>query len=119
MDGLIEEVAGLADRSLLVVDDDAPLRTRLGRALETRGFEVRLAGSVAEAVTLTRERPPAFAVIDLRLDDGNGLKVVEAVKQARADARVVRAVPVALVANAVVPVAKSRPTKNKLRSNRK
>ena len=83
------EIASLPDRSLLVVDDDAPLRTRLGRALESRGFATRLAGSVNEAVDMIRAEAPAFAVLDMRLEDGNGLKVVEAVRERRADARIV------------------------------
>ena len=46
MDDLANAVTALADRSLLVLDDDAPLRTRLGRALEGRGFEPTLASTV-------------------------------------------------------------------------
>ncbi|MGZ8362244.1 MAG: ActR/PrrA/RegA family redox response regulator transcription factor [Caulobacteraceae bacterium] len=99
-----QTVAGLADRSILVMDDDAPLRTRLGRALESRGFEPRLAGSVAEALQLVRESPPAFAVLDLRLDDGNGLQVMEAVKAARPDARAVMMTGYGNIATAVAAV---------------
>ena len=39
MTDLSQAVAELPDKSLLVLDDDAPWRTRLGRALEQRGFE--------------------------------------------------------------------------------
>jgi two-component system response regulator RegA len=73
MTDVSETVAGLPDKTLLVLDDDAPLRTRLGRALEQRGFEVTLAGSVAEGIAAVRANPPAFAVVDLKLDDGSGL----------------------------------------------
>ncbi|MDB5465918.1 MAG: hypothetical protein JWQ46_680, partial [Phenylobacterium sp.] len=83
MTDLSADVAGLPDKSLLVLDDDAPLRTRLGRALEQRGFEPTLVGSVAEALSAVKASPPAFAVLDMRLDDGSGLKVVEAVREAR------------------------------------
>ena len=56
---LVDAIAALPDKSLLVLDDDAPLRNRLGRALETRGFEVRQAESVKEAIAAVREtRPP-------------------------------------------------------------
>src|SRR3954469_15842960 len=89
MTDLSAEVTALADKSLLVLDDDAPLRTRLGRALEQRGFETRLVGSVEEAVQPVRASPPAFAVLDMRLEDGNGLQVVEAIHAERPDARVV------------------------------
>ena len=72
-----------------MLDDDGPLRTRLARALEQRGFEVTACASVAEAVAKVREGAPAFAVCDLRLEDGNGLEVVQAIQEVRPDARVV------------------------------
>ena len=98
------DVAALPDRSLLVMDDDAPLRTRLGRALESRGFEVRLAGSVAEASEQIRAKPPAFAVLDMRLEDGVGLSVVEQMREARPDARVVMLTGYGNIATAVAAV---------------
>ncbi|PIP97140.1 MAG: two-component system response regulator, partial [Rhodobacterales bacterium CG18_big_fil_WC_8_21_14_2_50_71_9] len=64
------------DKSLLIVDDDEAFRRRLARAMEKRGFDpVVMAESVAEGLEATRTAPPAFAVIDLRLEDGNGLDV--------------------------------------------
>ena len=80
---------GLEDRSLLVMDDDGPLRQRLARALENRGFEVKMAGGVNEALAITKESAPAFAVLDMRLDDGSGLTVVEDLHSRRPDAKVV------------------------------
>jgi two-component system, response regulator RegA len=55
-------------KSLLLVDDDRPFLQRLARAMETRGFEVRMAQSVAEAMVEVRRDPPAYAVVDLRLE---------------------------------------------------
>jgi two-component system response regulator RegA len=78
-----------ADKTLLIVDDDRSFLTRLGRALETRGFEVRMAASVVEARDMIRKLPPAFAVVDMRLEDGNGLDVIEELSRARPEARVV------------------------------
>ncbi len=101
---LDQAVAGLPDRSLLVLDDDAALRTRLGRALEQRGFDVRLAGSVAEALDSVRGSPPAHAVLDMRLDDGTGLRVVQAVRDARPEARVVMLTGYGNIATAVAAV---------------
>jgi two-component system response regulator RegA len=98
------EIANLPDRSLLVVDDDAPLRTRLGRALESRGFATRLAGSVSEAVDLIRAEAPAFAVLDMRLEDGNGLSVVEEIRLRRPEARVVMLTGYGNIATAVAAV---------------
>ncbi len=77
------------DRSLLIVDDDAPFRNRLERAMERRGFTVTSAESCEAAVAAATNAPPAYAVIDLRLGDGNGLDVVEVIHRQRPDARVV------------------------------
>src|ERR1700760_2671639 len=104
MTDLAATIADLPDKSLLVMDDDAPLRTRLGRALEQRGFEVRQAGSVTEAIADVRAHPPAFAVLDLRLEDGTGLKVVEAIQEARPDARIVMLTGYGNIATAVAAV---------------
>jgi two-component system, response regulator RegA len=101
---LSEAIAALPDKSLLVLDDDAPLRTRLGRALESRGFEPVLVGSVSEAVAAVRANPPAYAVLDLRLDDGNGLQVVQAIQGARPDAKVVMLTGYGNIATAVAAV---------------
>src|SRR5690606_36741864 len=70
-----------ADPSLLLVDDDVAFLTRLERAMERRGFEVRTANSVAAGLAAVAEKPPAYAVVDLRLEDGNGLDVVSALHQ--------------------------------------
>jgi two-component system response regulator RegA len=104
MDNLADAVAELPDRSLLVLDDDAPLRTRLGRALESRGFEARLAATVAEALSAVKTQAPAFAVLDMRLEDGNGLQVVEAIQKARPDARVIMLTGYGAIATAVAAV---------------
>lgn len=101
---LSADIASLTDTSLLVLDDDIALRTRLGRALEQRGFATILAGSVAEAINVARNSPPAFAVLDLRLDDGSGLRVVEALREARSDAKIVMLTGYGNIASAVVAV---------------
>lgn len=75
--------------ALLIVDDDAPFRSRLGRAMESRGFTVQLAESVAEALAIVKASPPAHAVVDLRLEDGHGLDVVSALQENVPDCRVV------------------------------
>ena len=104
MDELADAVAGLPDRSLLVLDDDGPLRTRLGRALESRGFEPRLAATVAEALAAVKAGPPAFAVLDMRLEDGNGLQVCEAIQNARPEARVIMLTGYGSIATAVAAI---------------
>lgn len=93
-----------ADASLLVLDDDAPFRTRLARALAGRGFDVTSVGSVAEAIDAVRAKPPAFAVLDLRLEDGTGLSVVEEVHRRRPDCKVVMLTGYGNIATAVAAV---------------
>jgi two-component system, response regulator RegA len=97
-------VAALPDRSLLLLDDDQALRTRMGRALESRGFEVVTVASVAEAGVAVAGRPPAFAVLDMRLEDGNGLKVVEMIRERREDSRIVMLTGYGAIATAVAAV---------------
>ena len=104
MSELEARIATLADKTLLLLDDDAALRTRMGRALEARGFDVTLAGSVAEASDALRVSVPAFAVLDMRLEDGNGLKVVEAIREKREDSRVIMLTGYGAIATAVAAV---------------
>jgi two-component system response regulator RegA len=92
------------NKTLLLVDDDKPFLTRLGRALEARGFEVRLAETVGEGIAEVRKSPPGFAVVDLRLGDGNGLDVVQALHAAKPDARVVVLTGYGNIATAVTAV---------------
>lgn len=77
------------DASLLLVDDDAPFVRRLGRAMESRGFAVEMAESVAEGLARVEAAPPAYAVVDMRLDDGNGLEVIKALHAKRPEARAI------------------------------
>ena len=78
-----------ADRSLVLVDDDRAFVLRLARAMETRGFEVRTAHSVAEGLDLIRQKAPAFAVVDMRLEDGNGLDVIAELAKVRPQSRAI------------------------------
>jgi two-component system response regulator RegA len=91
------------DRTLLIVDDDPPLRQRLAQAMERRGFLVTMADSVASGTEAARSAP-AFAVVDLRLGDGSGLLVVNALRAARASARVVVLTGYGNIATAVAAV---------------
>jgi two-component system response regulator RegA len=93
-----------AERTLLVVDDDAPLCQRLARAMERRGFVVSTADSVATGTAAATAQPPAFAVVDLRLGDGSGLDVVSALRTARPAARIVVLTGYGNIATAVAAV---------------
>jgi two-component system response regulator RegA len=96
--------AAKPERSLLVVDDDAPFRQRLALAMERRGFEVTTADSMAAGIAEAKARRPAFAVIDLRLGDGSGIEVVSALREVRADARVIVLTGYGNIATAVAAV---------------
>lgn len=93
-----------ADPSLLLVDDDAAFLTRLERAMARRGFDVRVAGTVSAGLAAVADKAPAFAVVDLRLEDGNGLDVVSALHQRRPDARAVVLTGYGNIATAVTAV---------------
>ena len=92
------------DRSLLLVDDDEPFLKRLAKAMEKRGFEVETAESVTAGKALAMARPPDYAVCDLRLQDGNGLDVVEAIRERRPDSRIVVLTGYGAIATAVAAV---------------
>ena len=85
----LQKISDFADKSLLIVDDDNPLRDRLARAMGKKGFHVTQAESVEKGINQAKNSPPAFAIIDLRLGDGSGLKVVEEIKKYKKDSRVV------------------------------
>jgi two-component system response regulator RegA len=99
----VEELLA-ADPSLLLVDDDKAFLTRLERAMEKRGFAVRIADSVAGGVSAIAEAAPAYAVVDLRLEDGNGLEIVDALHKKRPDARAVVLTGYGNIATAVTAV---------------
>lgn len=90
--------------TLLLVDDDRPFLQRLGRAMETRGFIVEMAETVREGMQLVRQSPPDYAVVDMRLEDGNGLDVVSVLQDQGADTRVVVLTGYGNIATAVTAV---------------
>ena len=83
----MSEFEPLADRSLLIVDDDKAFLQRLARAMEARGYEVATADTVADGLSQVDSAPPAYAVIDMKLADGSGLDVISRLKAKRPDAR--------------------------------
>ena len=79
----------LVDKSLLIVDDDNPFRERLARAMEKKGFKVDQADGVKTGIEAVKSTKPAFAVVDLRLADGNGLEVVEEIQKINSKSRII------------------------------
>jgi two-component system response regulator RegA len=92
------------DKTLLLVDDDEPFLRRLAKAMEKRGFQVETAETVAAGKSIATARPAAYAVVDLRLGDGNGLDVVEVLRDRRPDSRIVVLTGYGAIATAVAAV---------------
>jgi two-component system response regulator RegA len=92
------------DRSLLLVDDDEAFVRRLAKAMDKRGFQTEVALSVAEGRAMVEAHPPAYAVVDLRLTDGNGLDVVQVLHGRRPDSRVIVLTGYGAIATAVAAV---------------
>ncbi|MCX2724770.1 ActR/PrrA/RegA family redox response regulator transcription factor [Roseibium salinum] len=92
------------DMSLLIVDDDKPFQQRLARAMEKRGFITETADSVQDAVAKITRNAPAYAIVDMRLEDGNGLDVIEQIRQKRPDARAIVLTGYGNIATAVTAV---------------
>tara|TARA_B100000029_G_scaffold769_1_gene937 strand:+ start:989 stop:1561 length:573 start_codon:yes stop_codon:yes gene_type:complete len=85
----LQKIGDFADKSLLIVDDDNPFRDRLARAMEKKGFQVIQAETVEQGVNKVKNSPPAFAVVDLRLADGNGLEVIKEIQKQNKNSKVV------------------------------
>ena len=85
----LQKITDFADKSLLIVDDDNPLRDRLARAMEKKGFVVTQAESVKSGISTAQSSPPAFAVVDLRLGDGSGLEVVKEIQKQKKESKII------------------------------
>ena len=84
-----QKISDLEDKSLLIVDDDNPFRDRLARAMEKKGFSVSQAEGVKKGIDLIKLKKPAFAVVDLRLGDGNGLEIVKELQVSNPNCKVI------------------------------
>ena len=83
------KISDFEDKSLLILDDDDPFRSRLARAMEKKGFQVKEAKSVEEGLRIAESTPTNFALVDLRLEDGSGLEVVKALHKSKKESRIV------------------------------
>ncbi len=77
------------DKSLMILDDDEVFRNRLITAMKRKGYDAYGAASILEAKSFLSEKFPKYAVIDLRLDDGNGLEIVSLLSKKRPDSKIV------------------------------
>ena len=94
----------LTDKSLTIIDDDEPFVRRLSKAMEKRGFIVSHALNISDGKKLVKFDPPAFAVVDLKLNDGNGLEVVEQIRKVRPDSKIIVLTGYGAIATAVAAV---------------
>ncbi|MEM6682802.1 MAG: ActR/PrrA/RegA family redox response regulator transcription factor [Pseudomonadota bacterium] len=92
------------DRSLLIIDDDRAFRDRLGLILERRGFEIRIAEGYDDGLNKAMQQAPAYAVVDMRLGDGNGLDLVSELRRLRPEMRIVILTGYGNIASAVAAV---------------
>jgi len=88
-DNFVNKLAEFDDKSLLIVDDDNPFRERLARAMEKKGFKVTQAEGVKKGIDSVKITKPSFAVVDLRLGDGNGLEVVKEIQNLKKNSRII------------------------------
>ena len=85
----LQNLSDFNNKSLLIVDDDSPFRERLSRAMEKKGFQVLQAESVKKGIEAVKVNKPVFAVVDLRLADGNGLEVVKEIQISNSSSRII------------------------------
>ena len=88
-EGTLQNLSEFENKSLLIVDDDNPFRERLARAMEKKGFAVSQAQGVKAGIESVKSKKPAFAVVDLRLGDGNGLEVVKEIQTSNPESRII------------------------------
>ena len=86
---VLKNINDFDNKSLLIVDDDNPFRERLARAMEKKGFEVIQAESVQKGIESVKAKKPGFAVVDLRLADGNGIEVVKQIQNTNSNSRII------------------------------
>ena len=91
-------------RTLLIVDDDAPFRTRLARAFSERGLAVSAAANYDEAVVAAESDTPELALVDLKLPGRSGLDVVRRLKELDATTSIVVLTGYGSIATAVESV---------------
>tara|TARA_B100000214_G_scaffold297587_1_gene227523 strand:- start:297 stop:860 length:564 start_codon:yes stop_codon:yes gene_type:complete len=85
----LKKISEFEDKTLLIVDDDNPFRQRLARAMEKKGFLVTQAEGVKAGLESVKSKKPAFAVVDLRLNDGNGIEVVKEIQKSNTNSRII------------------------------
>ncbi len=98
---MTDSTAPVSARPLLIIDDDATFGRVLARALGSRGFEVITAVNADEARALTRRHQPRYCVLDLKLGEENGLRLIPDLQRLVPDMRILLLTGYASIATAV------------------
>ncbi|WP_262692214.1 ActR/PrrA/RegA family redox response regulator transcription factor [Kordiimonas aestuarii] len=101
---MTDTAAKTLEKTLLIVEDDKSFRNRLTLSMERRGFTVFAAEGIEEGALLAAHNKPRYAVLDMKLQDGNGLDLVPSLRQMRADMRIIILTGYGNLASAVAAV---------------
>ncbi|ABI56987.1 response regulator transcription factor [Alkalilimnicola ehrlichii MLHE-1] len=74
---------------VLLVDDDEVFCSVLGRGLTRRGYRVEKAHDAEQALVVARDYQPEHVVLDLKLGDDSGLKLIQPLLEAVPEARII------------------------------
>ncbi len=91
----------MAERLILVVDDEEPQRRVLAGFLKKRGYAVETAGDADEAMKVVSSRTVDLVLTDLRMPGKTGVELVDAVRGANPEIPVVVTTAYGTVASAV------------------
>jgi DNA-binding response OmpR family regulator len=82
-------------KHILSIDDEADIRELLQEALTMRGYRVSTAADAETAKRIVQQDPPDLIIMDFQIEDGDGLVLIEDIRQAGRD------IPILLLTGAV------------------
>ena len=86
---------------ILLVDDDVTFHQVLARSLRRKGFEPVVADGVDKALSLLERYPPAYAVVDLKMEGQSGLALIPSLLEQAPDCKTIVLTGFASIATAV------------------
>jgi two-component system nitrogen regulation response regulator NtrX len=79
----------MASETILIVDDEEPIRKSLADILGDEGYEIASAASGKEALDLITEAQPALALLDIAMPDMDGIETLRRFKETRPEMQVI------------------------------
>lgn len=76
-------------KKILVIDDEAIVRTSCERSLRPEGYEVRLASGGREGLEMMETDPCSLVLLDLKMPDIDGIEVLNRIRESWPQTRVV------------------------------